>query len=367
MKIVLIGGQSIPGIGGIESYMLNLATSLVKLGNEVTLICSSRSNYTENYNGIKIIHKVCPKSNIIAFPLLFIKSLGYIIKNKKSIDVVNFQSIFFAFLPGWIASICGCKVYYTIHSLAEDNPKHKWYAKIAMKICALISIYACGKNIITVSNSKASEIKQRYGKSCSVIPCGVKLPSQDPSSDILQKFGITPNRYYLTIGRFDPIKNLDTLIKAFIKRGNHNLQLVLAGDYSNNYGQQMLDLCKNQDNIIFVGSVLGDDKECLLKNSFANCLVSSSEGMPLSLLEAMSYAKPCIVTDIPSIREIMKQEWGMWCPIQDVDTITHHMSTLESDLKKNTAISKEMQRHTIEQHSWDSIAYRYIKHINTIH
>lgn len=367
MKIVLIGGQSIPGIGGIESYMLNLATSLVKLGNEVTLICSSRSNYTENYNGIKIIHKVCPKSNIIAFPLLFLKSLDYIINHRKNIDVINFQSIFFAFIPGWIASICGCKVYYTIHSLAEDNPKHKWYAKMAMKICALISIYACGRNIITVSNSKASEIKHRYGKRCSVIPCGVKEPSQDPSSDILQQFGIIPNRYYLTIGRIDPIKNLDTLIKAFIQQGNHNLQLVLAGDYTNNYGEQLLEMCKNQTNIIFVGSVLGDDKEYLLKNSLANCLVSSSEGMPLSLLEAMSYGKPCIVTDIPAIREIMKEEWGMWCPVQDVDAISNHMSELEYNPEKIVAMGKEMKRYTIEQHTWDNIANRYIKHINTTH
>lgn len=367
MKIVLIGGQSIPGIGGIESYMLNLASSLIKLGNEVTLICSSRDNYTENYQGIEIIHKKCPKSNIIAFPLLFLKSLGYIIKNRKNIDVINFQSIFFAFIPGWIATICGCKVYYTIHSLAEDNPKHKWYAKIAMKICALISIYACGRNIITVSNSKAYEIKQRYGKTCSIIPCGVKPPSQEPASDILQKFGIIPNGYYLTIGRIDPIKNLDTLIKAFIKRGNDNLQLVLAGDYANNYGQQLLDLCKNQNNIIFVGSVLGEDKESLLKNSFANCLVSSSEGMPLSLLEAMSYGKPCIVTDIPAIREIMREEWGMWCPVQNVDAITNHMSSLECNLEKIAIIGKDMQQHTIAHHTWDNIAKRYIKHLNAVH
>lgn len=366
MKIVLIGGQSIPGIGGIESYMLNLASSLTKLGNEVTLICSSRKAYTEDYNGIEIIHKVCPKSNVIAFPLLFLKSLGYILKNRKSIDVVNFQSIFFAFLPGWIASLCGCKVYYTIHSLAEDSPKHKWYAKIAMKICAFISIYACGKNIITVSKSKAAEIKKRYGKTCSVVPCGVALPEPNPSSDILKRHNIAPNKYYLIIGRIDPIKNLDILIKAFIKRGNHNYQLVLAGDYNNNYGRELLNLCHNQQNIIFVGSVMGEDKEYLLKNSFANCLVSSSEGMPLSLLEAMSYGKPCIVTDIPAIHEIMKEKWGMWCPVQDIDAITNRMIDIESNQEHIREIGEEMQKHVIDNHTWDNIAHRYIKHIQTI-
>jgi glycosyltransferase involved in cell wall biosynthesis len=366
MKIVLIGGQSIPGIGGIESYMLNLASSLTKLGNEVTLICSSREAYTSDYNGIKIIHKVCPKSNVIAFPLLFLKSLGYILKNRKNIDVVNFKSIFFAFIPGWIASLCGCKVYYTIHSLAEDNPKHKWFAKVMMKICAFISIYACGKNIITVSNSKAADIKKRYGKKCSVIPCGVSQPMPNPSSKILTKYGIIPNRYYLTIGRIDPIKNLDILIKAFIKRGNSDFQLVLAGDYSNNYGQELLKMCSEQQNILFVGSVMGEDKEYLLKHSFANCLVSSSEGMPLSLLEAMSYGKPCIVTDIPAIREIMKDHWGQWCPVQDIDSIADKMATIESDQGSMNKIGGEIQSYIIENQTWDNIAHKYIKHIQSI-
>lgn len=366
MKIVLIGGQSIPGIGGIESYMLNLASSLTKLGNEVTLICSSREGYTADYNGIKIIHKVCPKSNVIAFPLLFLKSIGFIIKNRKSIDVVNFQSIFFAFISGWIASICGCKVYYTIHSLAEDNPKHKWYIKAAMKICAFISIYACGKNIITISDSKATEIKKRYGKKCYVIPCGVTLPMLNPVSEILNRYNIVPNKYYLTIGRIDPIKNLDILIKAFIKRENHNFQLVLAGDYSNNYGQELLNLCQDQPNIIFVGSVMGEDKEYLLKNSFANCLVSSSEGMPLSLLEAMAYAKPCIVTDIPAIHEIMKDDWGLWCQVKDINAIANHMAALESDQNNISQVVEVMQNHIIGNHTWDNIAHRYIKHLNTI-
>lgn len=365
MKIVLIGGQSIPGIGGIESYMLNLASSLTKLDNEVTLICSSRKAYTTDYNGIEIIHKVCPKSNVIAFPLLFLKSLGYILKNRKNIDIVNFQSIFFAFLPGWIASLCGCKVYYTIHSLAEDNPKHKWFAKVMMKICAFISIYACGKNIITVSNSKAADIKKRYGKKCSVIPCGVSQPMPNPSSKILTKYGIIPNRYYLTIGRIDPIKNLDILIKAFIKRDNHNFQLVLAGDYNNNYGKELLHLCQDQQNIIFVGSVMGEDKEYLLKYSFANCLVSSSEGMPLSLLEAMIYGKPCIVTDIPSIHEIMKEEWGIWCPVQDIDAITSQMTSLESNYTDFIQINTDMHNHIMKHHTWDNIAQKYINHIKT--
>ena len=139
MKIVLIGGQCIPGIGGIESYVLNMAKSLTKQGDDVTIICCDRKAYTKVIDGIEIVHMVCPRSNIIALPLLFIKALPYIIKNRKHIDVINYQSIFFAFISGWIAKLCGCNVYYTIHSLAEDNPKHSKIMKFLMKATAYMS------------------------------------------------------------------------------------------------------------------------------------------------------------------------------------------------------------------------------------
>lgn len=366
MKIVLIGGQCIPGIGGIESYVLNMAKSLTKQGDDVTIICCDRKSYTDTISGIEIEHIACPKSNTIALPLLFIKALPYIIKNRKHIDVINYQSIFFAFISGWIAKLCGCNVYYTIHSLAEDNPKHSKIMKFLMKATAYISIYCCGKNIITVSNSKANEIKSRYGKTCTVIPCGVNMPTEFKETNILTKFGINRGYYYLTIGRMDPIKNLDILIQAYIQRDNPKFQLVLAGDYSNSHGAYLRELAKDNKNIIFVGSVMGNDKDTLLKNSFANCLLSSSEGMPLSLLEAMSYGKPCIVSDIPAIREILRDDWGMWCTVRDIGSATNQIKIAEENYINIIDKSAHMATYIAKHHTWEMVASKYRSYIQNI-
>lgn len=363
MRIVLIGGQSVPGIGGIESYVLNLGRELTQQKHKVTIICSDRNAYTTTIDGIDIVHLVCPKSNIIAIPLLFLKSLGYIISHRKEIDVINFQSILFAFISGWIARLCNCKVCYTIHSLAEDNPKHNVLLKAAIRVASFVSIYCCGKHIITVSNSKASEIKQRYGRTCTVIPCGVNRTQDSPKSDILKRFGISSGHYYLTIGRMDPIKNLDTLIQAFIDKGPSEYQLVLAGDYSNNHGMQLRNMAQEHKNIIFVGPVMGDDKEYLLAHSFANCLVSSSEGMPLSLLEAMSYNKPCIVSDIPAIREVLKDDWGLWCTVRDVNSLIEQMTRLETHYNEIIEKCPNMSAHVLNNHTWDRIAERYTTYL----
>lgn len=363
MRIILIGGQSVPGIGGIESYVLNLSRELIQQKHKVTIICSDRNAYTTTIDGIDIVHLVCPKSNIVAIPLLFLKSLGYIVSHRKEIDVINFQSILFAFISGWIARLCNCKVCYTIHSLAEDNPKHNVLLKAAIRVASFVSIYCCGKRIITVSNSKASEIKQRYGRTCTVIPCGVNRAQDSPKSDILKRFGISSGHYYLTIGRMDPIKNLDTLIQAFIDKGPSEYQLVLAGDYTNNHGIQLRNMAQEHKNIIFVGPVMGDDKEYLLAHSFANCLVSSSEGMPLSLLEAMSYNKPCIVSDIPAIREVLNDDLGLWCTARDVNSLIEQMTRLETNYNEIIEKCSVMSSHVLNNHTWDRIAERYMTYL----
>lgn len=366
MKIVLIGGQEVPGIGGAEAYMMNLAKELCAQGHSATIICSGRKPYETTIDNVKIIHKVCPKSNIVALPLLFFKSIGYIIKNRKDIDVVNFQSIFLAFIPGWISSLVGCKVCYTIHSLPEDNPKHGGVMRLLMRIVAFVSIWLCGKNFTTISKSKAREIKARYGKRCTVIPCGITANKNCEETDILSRLGIEKESYYLTIGRIDPIKNLDTLIKAFIKHNSSDKQLVIAGNYENEHGKHLKEIAKGNKNIIFAGIVMGDDKETLLKNCFANCLVSSSEGMPISLLEAMIYAKPCIITDIPAIKEITEQALGYWCSVANVDSLCAQMSVIEREYESAKAKGIKLKENIENKYLWDKVVQKYVKYLENI-
>ena len=365
MKIVLVGGQNVPGIGGAEAYMFNMAKALLVSGHDVTIISSDRESYTTMVDGVEIVHTICPKSNMVALPMLFFKSLGYICRNRRTIDVVNFQSIFFAFLPGWITALCGCKVCYTIHSLAEDNPKHGKMLKLLMKMMAFVSIWLCGKNILTISQSKAKEIKARYGKKCAVVPCGVNMPMDSEDSNVLERFGLN-KRFYLTIGRIDPVKNLDVLIKAFNEKENKDYQLVIAGNYENSYGDYLRGLAKENPDVVFVGSVMGVDKECFLKNCFVSCLVSSSEGMPIYLLESMAHGKPCIVTDIPAIREVMQDEWGYWCKVKDVDSLQRQMEYVEENYKQTVDLGHHMVDYIENYHTWDKISERYINYLSFI-
>lgn len=92
---------------------------------------------------------------------------------------------------------------------------------------------------------------------------------------------------------------------------------MIGGDVDNAYGKTILERAKGCKNIIFPGVVYGEAKAALLQNCLAYCLVSSSEGLPIALLEGMSYGKIPVVTRIPSIQEVLeKYNIGLWSVVK---------------------------------------------------
>ena len=180
-------------------------------------------------------------------------------------------------------------------------------------------------------------------------------------SELLDKNGIKAGKFFLTIGRIDPIKNYEVLIDAFKQHEYGEYQLVIGGDVNNQYGKTIVERAANSSNIIFPGIVQGDVKAALLKNCVAYCLVSSSEGLPIALLEGMSYGKILIVTRIPSIQEVLeKYNIGLWSDVKNIDQVTENMIAVENnymDLKSQGEISRKIVE---DNYTWSQICDRYL-------
>jgi glycosyltransferase involved in cell wall biosynthesis len=361
MNILFIGGQDFPGIGGIESYMHNISISLLRKGHNVTIISKGKVENRISVDGIVVINKKCSGHGLLSWLLFKFKALKYIIVNRRNIDIVNDHIGTFSYIVKPVLKMFGSKVCFTMHSFAKDSTKYGNFQRKLLSLNSKIAMRVIGDDIITVSKSKANEIKKQYGSVPQIIPCGINIYNKIDSYKILDDHHITVGNYFLTISRIDPIKNLDVLILAFKKTNIKDKQLVIAGDYNNYYGKELRELAKDSKNIIFVGSVIGTDKEILLQNCYANCLLSSSEGMPIALLEAMAYAKPCIVTDIPAIREILQDDWGYWCKVRNVDDTCMQLLSIVSDDQKNN--NQEIKEYVTREHSWDNIAEKFLNHL----
>lgn len=125
---------------------------------------------------------------------------------------------------------------------------------------------------------------------------------------ITMKFNLVKDDYILYVGRLVPEKGLEYLIKAF-KMIKTSKKLVIAGGASdtNEFEQRLRYLSDTNENIIFTGFVQGEILEELYSNAYIYVLPSDLEGMPLSLLEAMSYGNCCMVSDIEECSSVIQE------------------------------------------------------------
>ena len=365
MKIALVGGSKIPNSGGIENYMLNLALQIKKKGHEPWILCRGDEFKDHSVEGVRVTQLECKESQ---FSILMhnINASKYIVKNAIDVDVVNYQSIYLPFFYEWIPKRKGIKVCHTQHSFAQDNPKHNMLLRFIIAIIYRISSLVFAP-IITVSEHNRALIKRRLHRDAKVINCGVNLPDITNIEDKELPKGIIKNRYYLTIGRIDPVKNLDILIKAFIMHpSNNGVQLVICGNTNNAYGEKIKKIANNDSRIIFYGPVFGEEKELLFKYCLAYCLVSTSEGFPIALLEAMSHGNTCICSDIPANTETLNQECGLWCKPKDVEGLYANMKLLEEQPSIFKHYGIEARKIIEASLTWDKISDKYIDYISTI-
>lgn len=363
MRTVFIGAHEDPN--GINSYTFNLALALKNKGFESMAMAFGSCDKTTDYKGVKIKQYKTYGSTITSLPILYYKSLPYLIKHRKEIDMVSYQTVTFSVIPAFICRLFGMKTCAIIHSLAEDSPKHSSLKKKMMVATMKIAI-AFTRNVITVSNTKAKEVYNRYKKKCIVLPCGVFMPEKKSyNTDILEDNGIKEGKFFLTIGRIDPIKNLEVLIDAFKKIDNDEYQLVIGGDVDNTYGKTIVERAEGRKNIIFPGIVYGDAKATLLSKSMAYCLVSSSEGLPIALLEGMAYGNIPVVSRIPSIKEVLeKHNIGFWSDVNNVEQLTDNMLTIVKDYDKYSEQGIVARDVVENNYTWPQICEQYIEIVN---
>jgi len=135
------------------------------------------------------------------------------------------------------------------------------------------------------------DIYNRYNTQVSYIPNGI------PSLERGEQRRSIP--YILFLSRLVPEKGIHTLISAF-KRINFQGELYIVGSatHTEKYVEKLHKLASDDQRIKFLGSKYGQEKSDLLTNALLFVLPSTIEGMPIVLLEAMSFGTPCLVSDI---------------------------------------------------------------------
>ena len=311
MKIVVTGTRGIPNImGGVETHCEELFPRMVKRGFDVTVI--RRSNYVHDtlkeWNGVKLVTLPSPKKK--SFEAI-IHTFRAINKAKRlGADVLHVHAIGPALLVPY-AKLLGMKVVFTHHGPDYDRDKWGLAAKTILKLGERMGCMFAD-DVIVISNVIKNLIAKKYGRTKNVhlIYNGVSEPETCGYPEYFEELGIEKGKYILGMCRFVPEKNLHHLVEAFVKwknlhPDNTEIKLVLAGDtdFEDTYSLGLKEMAK-KNGIVLTGFIKGKRLHSLLTNCRCYCLPSSHEGLPIALLEAMSYGVKVVVSDIPASLEV---------------------------------------------------------------
>ena len=299
MKIAFIGQKGIPTkTGGVERQVEDLAVSLAKEGHEVFVYARSSYNteHLKEYCGVKII--TVPSINSKNLDAITAPVLACCHSLRHKYDIIHFQSIGPAALI-WLTKLFNPRtpIVFTFH--CQDYYHQKWgsFAQLFLKWGEKIGNHLADKIIVT-SNSLLKYTEAKYHKNPIYIPSSAKI-NDLVKADKIKKWGLEKDNYIVYIGRLVRHKGVHYLIKAY-QEIKTDKKLVIVGDgaFTNDYVQELHDLASGNQNIIFTGN----QSNQILRELFSNAAIfvqpSESEGLSFSLLEGMSYARPCLVSDI---------------------------------------------------------------------
>jgi glycosyltransferase involved in cell wall biosynthesis len=301
MKIVVTGTRGIPHIlGGVETHCEELFPRIAANGYVVVVV--RRKSYVHDtlkqYKGVNLIDISAARKK--SFEAI-IHTFRAVLKAKKlHADIIHVHAVGPAMMTP-LARLLGLKVVFTHHG--PDYERSKW-GKVAGTALKFGERMGCmfANEVIVISDVINQTIKQKYNRhDAHLIYNGAPTPCFVQSTDYLDELRIQSKKYLFAMGRFVPEKNFHQLIRAFATIASDNCKLVLAGDadFEDQYVKELKMLAR-KTGVVLTGFVKGERLQSLLTHAKAFVLPSSHEGLPISLLEAMSYHLPVIASDIPA-------------------------------------------------------------------
>lgn len=368
LNIAMIGHKRIPSReGGIEIVVEELSIRMVQCGHHVT--CFNRSGHhisgkefdkskrLDNYKGIKLKRVFtinCKGLAAVSSSIVAATEAAF-----GKYDVVHFHAEGPAFMC-WLPKLFGKKIIVTIHGLDHQRAKWgrlaSWYILRGEK-----SAVRFADEIIVLSSGIQNYFMEKYGRKTKFIPNGVNRPQKRTAEVIKTRWDLEPSGYILYLGRIVPEKGEKYLIEAF-RQVKTNKKLVIAGGSSDTdmFMHELREMAKDDDRVIFTGFVQGQELEELYSNAYVYCLPSDLEGMPLSLLEAMSYGNCCLTSDIVECVEVVGNN-AITFRKSDVNDLRDKIQMLcarPDVVQKFKDISED---YICRKYSWDDVVEKTIR------
>jgi glycosyltransferase involved in cell wall biosynthesis len=359
-KIAIIGTRGIPAkYGGFETFAEELSVRLAELGINITVFCDKDSFNSSKYKNVNLVFVTYTKTQN---PILYyLKSIVEALKHYDIIYVTGTGGSFFYFINLIYRKIIVTNNDGIEYNRAKWNSIKKAYIYLSEILAVKLSNY-----IIADSNGIYDYLTKKYSRAknkIKVIEYGAYINEEECDINILSKYKLIYEGYYLVVARLEPENNIDIIIKGFLNSNSQHKLIVIGNILQNDYNKALLKTDNNR--VVFLGGIY-DKLE--LKNIRKGCLSyfhgHSAGGTNPSLLEAMANSNYIFAHDNVFNREVTDNHADYFINPEDVIAIVNSFEKKNDDEKNE--IKKQMLNRIKNYYNWERIAYEYEKFFNEV-
>lgn len=344
--------------GGVESVVTGIVPHLADLGWKIDLFVRERYWTGEPvHSNVRVIS--LPALNGKHFEAVSHSAMSTLYCVRSRPPIVHYHAVgngLFAFFP----RLWRGRTVVTVHG--RDWNRAKWGTMATWVLRAgEVTAMRGAHEVSSVSSSVARELTGEFRREVSFIPNAVDIPVDtgriDPKA-LSEITGLSCSRYLFWIGRIVPEKRLDLVIRAFKEIPDSSIGLVIAGEaqYSEDCARSVMALAADDPRIGFVGARFGAEKDRLFRGACGYVLPSDLEGMPVALLEAMSYGLPCVVADLPELRDLGDDTSLLRFVRGDADDLRAKIRSILDDPHRSARMGRAARQVVRDTGGWRSVA-----------
>jgi len=383
MRIAMIGQKGIPAIyGGIERHVEELANELANQDHDV-LVYARRWYNPKNINrvnGIKIIFTpTIHTKHLDAIAHTFFSTIHVLFQKP---DIIHYHGVGPS-LISWIPRIFlpETRIITTAHCLDRYHQKWGWFARLILRFGEWTAA-KFSHTTIAVSKTIQNYYLNEYKKQTIFIPNGIRTTEKRPGPRLREndkqpkfvgenKWGLQSNKYVLMVSRLVKHKGAHYLVYAWQLASrrypqlldDYKLVIVGGSNFTDEYVHALKSSAINNKNIVFTDWQSGTTLDELYANAGLFVHPSENEGMPITVLQAMSHARPALVSDIPEHKEVITDD-QFWFANANIDSLAEKIIEL---IKKPALLSQtglENKRIVENKYNWRDICRQTIRIYN---
>lgn len=371
MRICVISSAKFPPEEGIGNYIYNMSKEFIKKGHSVTVITRGsleRTSY-ENFEGIHLYR--LPFLPVYPFHVhihgVFVRKF---IKSKElDFDLIHYHTplppVIKTELPTIITVHTPMK---TDTSMVELVNPFSAAVKIQGKISCLIEskLFRISDKVTSVASSVSKELGE-YGMN----PADVEVIGNGVNEKLFYPINNkTGERYVLYTGRLSYRKGLFDFITCGInicsQCSDINFKLTGKGPLYDKL-KQIVHESGYEERFKFLGHVEKSKLIELYQNATIFVLPSHYEGLPTTLLEAMSCGLPVVATAVSGNLDVIESgKNGILVPIKSPDKMAQAISSLLSDENLRIKLGIAARKTIEEKYTWDTISNKILYNYNFV-